>query len=220
MASIYKGLLPLLLAVGNPLDAQSIAAGLRGGWRGPVQFQGAAVGASRQYAVGPMIRVGLRFGFGIEFDALYSRQGYSNGWGTPLYTSYTREADNVWEFPLLARYQLPGRLRLYPEIGWAPRLAHGFQDFSGSFLTNLNPATYTASSGRRSSDWPTAHGLVAGGGLQIPVGRLRLASEIRYTHWNQPVISGFFPDGPGYGSSQNQIDVLLGIAWQVRGGSR
>lgn len=66
-------------------------------------------GESRRYVVGPAAAFTLPLGFAVEFEALYRRQGYSVGWGSPLYTSSIREADNVWEFPLLVRYRIPLR---------------------------------------------------------------------------------------------------------------
>ena len=91
------------------LLGQSLSIGVKGGVRASDDFQYAATSESRRYAVGPMLEVALPLGFAIEFDALYRRQGFSIGNSTPLYSSSTREADNVWEFPLLARYRTPLR---------------------------------------------------------------------------------------------------------------
>jgi hypothetical protein len=55
-----------------------------------------------------------------------------------------------------------------------------------------------------------------GGGVEIPFDSLRVAPELRYTHWNGPVISGTSADGPSYTTSQNQVDILLGFRWRVR----
>jgi hypothetical protein len=168
--------------------------------------------------VGPAATLALPLGFAIEFGALYRRQGYSTGWETPLYTSSIRESDNVWEFPLLARYRIPLRgIRPFAEAGWAPRITHGSQDESGSYLSQLDPATYTYYSGRSHTDWPVTHGAVVGGGIQFAAGRLQFAPEVRYTHWNRQAISGHFPDGPDYGSTQNQLDILLGMSWRLAG---
>src|SRR5689334_15967599 len=77
---------------------------------------------------------------------------------------------------------------------------HGYSDTSGFYLSQLNPSTYTYYNGRQHVDWPTTHGAVVGGGIQLGAGRLRFAPEIRYTHWNREVIQGSFADGPSYGS--------------------
>ena len=198
------------------LFGQSLSIGVKGGVRASDDFQYAATSESRRYAVGPMLEVALPLGFAIEFDALYRRQGFSIGNSTPLYSSSTREADNVWEFPLLARYRTPLRgIRPFAEAGWAPRIMHGYSDISGFYLNQINPATYTYYSGRTHVDWPTTHGVVLGGGIQLGAGRLQFAPEIRYTHWNRQVIQGSFPGGPGYGSTQNQLDILLGISYRI-----
>ena len=55
---------------------------------------------------------------------------------------------------------------------------------------------------------------VAGPMLEV-AGRLQLAPEICYTHWNRQAIQGSFPDGPSYGSTQNQLDILLGISYRI-----
>jgi hypothetical protein len=198
------------------LFGQSLSIGVKGGVRASDDFQYAATSESRRYVVGPTLDLALPLGFSIEFDALYRRQGYSTGSGTPLYTSSIREADNVWEFPLLAVYRIPvPGMRPFAEVGWAPRIIPGYRDEIGSYLSQLNPTTFTYYGGRTRVDWPTTHGVVAGGGIQFLVGRLQFAPEVRYTHWNQQVINGFFPDGPGYGSTQNQLDVLVGIRYRI-----
>jgi hypothetical protein len=56
----------------------------------------------------------------------------------------------------------------------------------------------------------------AGGGVQFGVGRLRVSPEVRYTHWTSTPINGFFSDGPSYSSTQEQVDVLIGIGWKIR----
>jgi hypothetical protein len=208
----------LMVAANALLPAQSLSIGVKGGVRASDDFQYGATSESRRYVVGPAATIALPLGFAIEFDALYRRQGYSASYGTPVYTSSIREADNVWEFPLLVRYRVPfPRIRPFAEAGWAPRITHGSEDLSGSYLSQLNPTTYTYYSGRSHTAWPTMHGAVVGGGIQFTAGRLQVAPEVRYTHWTRQAISGSFPDGPDYGSTQNQLDILLGISWRLAG---
>jgi len=216
MIRLAKVLVVLLTAGKLALFAQSLSIGVTGGVRATDDFQYAATSESRRYAVGPTVEVALPRGFAIEFEALYRRQGYRTGNATPLYSSSVREADNVWEFPLLARYRiaLPGS-RPFAEAGWAPRIMHGYSDTSSSYLSQVNPPAYNDASGRTHVDWPTTHGVVVGGGIQFGAGRLQFAPEVRYTHWNQQAVYGSFPDGPSYGSNQNQLDILLGISWRI-----
>jgi hypothetical protein len=58
--------------------------------------------------------------------------------------------------------------------------------------------------------------LVVGGGIQFSIGRLRLSPGVRYTHWNNTPITGVYGDGPSWESTQNQVDILVGIAWSIR----
>jgi hypothetical protein len=213
----FPKLFALLLVAGHALLlAQSFSLGVKGGVRATDDFQYAASSESRRYVVGPAAAIAFPLGFAIEFEALYRRQGYSTGNGTPLYTSSIREADNVWEFPLLARYRIPfRRIRPFAEAGWAPRITHGTGDVSGCYLSSLT--AYTCYSGRSQTAWPVTHGVLAGGGIQFAAGRLQFAPEVRYTRWNQQNIYGYFGDGPSYGSTQNQLDILLGISFRLAG---
>ena len=205
-----------MMAVRGVLFAQSLSIGVKGGVRASDDFQDAATSESRRYVAGPSATVALPMGFAIEFDALYRRQGYSTAGGNVFYNSSIREADNVWEFPLLARYRIPLRgIRPFAEAGWAPRITYGAEDVSGCSLNSQ--MTYTCSSGRSNTHWPLTHGVIAGGGLEFATGRAVFAPEVRFTHWNQQTIYGYFGDGPSYGSSQNQLDVFLGISWRVAG---
>lgn len=210
----------LMIAANTIVSGQSfsLSISVKGGVRATDDFQYAATSESRRYVVGPAATLTLPLGFAIEFEALYRRQGYSTGNGTPLYTSSVREADNVWEFPLLARYWIPIRhVRPFAEAGWAARITAGSEDVSGRYLSQLNPTTYTDYSSRLHTAWPTTHGAVVGGGFRFAAGRLQFAPEVRYTHWNRQNIFGGFPDGPGYGSTQNQLDILLGIGLRLAG---
>jgi len=65
------------------------------------------------------------------------------------------------------------------------------------------------------TNWSPSLGIVAGGGVQFGIGRLRLAPEVRYTYWNSTPINLSFGDGPSYASNQQQVDVLLGISWKI-----
>jgi hypothetical protein len=201
-----------LLSAAGVLFGQSTAIGVVGGLRTTDDFQYGVTSESRPYVIGPSIEITLPLGFAIAFEALYERQGYSTSIGNAFYSSAIREADNIWEFPLLARYRFPvRRLRPFAEVGWVPRIMQGYQDQSGcSYVAYL-----TCSSGRTHVSWPTTHGVAVGGGFDFSAGMLHLVPEVRYIHWNQPAVYGYFGDGPTYGSTQNQVDILLGIRWRI-----
>jgi hypothetical protein len=67
-----------------------------------------------------------------------------------------------------------------------------------------------------SEQLPDSQGLVIGGGVQVGIGRLRLSPGVRYTHWNNTPITGTFGNGPSWQSTQNQVDILVGIEWKIR----
>ncbi len=205
----------MMAAGSGPICGQSFSFGVKGGVRAISEFADGFVDESRRYIAGPTVEVGLPQGWGIEFDALYRRSGYSLAYGTAVYSSATREADNVWEFPLLATYRLRVPvLKPFVEGGWAPRIAHGHSISSGSYLSS--PATYASYYSSSSASWPTTYGAVAGGGLRISAGRITFAPELRYTHWNKPAVQVSFGDGPTYISGQNQVDFLLGVSFRMK----
>jgi hypothetical protein len=211
---VYLRPIFLFLLSHAALFGQAFSVGVKGGLRTTDDYEPVAESQSRRYVVGPMLNIALPRGFGIEFDALYRRSGYTAAWGTSLYNSTIREATNVWEFPLLVRYRLPIHVvRPYVEAGWAPRIGHGSQISSGSYLSS--PTTYIQYYNKEKTNWPTTHGVVAGGGIAIPAGRLELSPGLRYTHWNREAVRGQFADGGSYASRQDQLDFLVGISFRV-----
>src|SRR5271170_6359332 len=56
---------------------QGISLGVVGGVRTADDIGFPATTESKRYVVGPEVEVGLPFGFGVEVDALYRRDGYS-----------------------------------------------------------------------------------------------------------------------------------------------
>jgi len=210
-----------LAAAGGSVFGQSLYVGVRGGLRTTGDFQGDATSESRAYVAGPAVAVALPHGFGLEFDALYRRQGFQSAWSTPVYSASTRDRDNVWEFPLLARYRVPLRgIKAYAEVGWAPRIMRGAEQTTGRYLSNIDPTTYATYNLQSPTSWPSSFGVVAGGGVEIGFGHLRLSPEVRYTHWNRQAIGGFYSDGPSYGDTRDQVDVLVGVSWGIAGKRR
>ena len=204
----------LLLLAGCVSYAQTLVIGAKGGGRvtDDLTESIASTTESKRYIVGPMIQLGLPLGFGVEIDALYSREGYRYSWSY----SASRERANVWQFPVLLQYKLPLRaLKPFIEAGYAARVIHGFDDYyAASYLGGGQFSTYYTHS-HESTNYGTSQGFVAGAGVGFAVGHLRLSPEFRYTHWNNRPIAVFIPDGPSFTSTQNQIDLLFGIGWDV-----
>lgn len=55
---------------------------------------------------------------------------------------------------------------------------------------------YTTCTGQRSpTRYPIAHGLAFSGGLDFRTGHLRFSPELRYVHWNRPLLDRVSGDG-------------------------
>jgi hypothetical protein len=196
-------------------QAQSLTLGVAGGGRTTGDVVYAAVPESRRYVVGPAVELDLRLGFAVEVDALYHRLGYKVSGGN--FAGYLTESGriNSWEFPMLLKYKLHTPLiKPFIEAGVAPRSLSGTLSQTGA-TTNIQTGQQTPFSRKYSTSWDASVGIVAGGGVQFGLGRLRLSPEVRYTHWRGTPIQGAFADGPSYGSSQDQVDVLVGIGWKI-----
>ena len=202
---------------------QSLSIGVIGGVRGTDDLTGqGATSASKRYAVGPALDIGLPLGFGLEADALYRREGYHSFFSTAPYTvfgaasdTYEERADS-WEFPILVKHRLPFRVAMpFLELGYVPRVIHG--SISTTYV-DLAPAPipYPPQHSTDSTRWPVSHGLVIGGGIRFRFGRLRFSPVVRYTRWTSSPISQPDPAFPAWQSAQNQVDVLLDIAWRIR----
>jgi hypothetical protein len=209
----------LALTVTAACYGQSISLGAIGGARLTDDVTGAgAISASKGYVVGPALAIGLPLGFGLEADALYRRQGYQAEGGNIFGSSFEDERANSWEFPLLASYRLPeGKLKPFLEIGFAARVIHGSVTYTSVcyYCLGLSPQPIIGHGSYR-INWPQSKGIVVGGGVTFRAGRLQLAPTVRYTHWNNAAVSGYFGDGASWQSAQDQADLLVGISWRIR----
>jgi hypothetical protein len=159
--------------------------------------------------------MGLPFGLGVEVDALYRRAGSSYLFSNFAGSSYTQERANSWEFPLLLKYKFPIPLiKPFIEGGYAPRLINGTVNNNG-FRVNLQTGQQTYGQSHYGTN-DTSQGLVIGGGVQLGLGRLLISPGVRYTHWNNQPFLVLEPDGPTFGSSRNQADILVGLSWKLR----
>lgn len=91
----------------------------------------------------------------------------------------------TWEFPMLAKYRL--RFRTVKP------------------LIELRPSF--GSSGNLNSTAPSVYGGTAGIGVEVPVGRLKIAPVLRYTHWAA--------DGECLQprTKRNQVELLVGLSF-------
>lgn len=191
---------------------QTVSLGALAGGRVTDDMSGAAaIGQSRSYVLGPAVGVDLPLGFGVEVDALYRREGYETGYGNFAYSIFSVERANSWEFPLLAKYRLPlPFVKPFVEVGYAPRLIRGTISSIG---TTYFPQQLPTQSGTYKTDWPVSQGIVAGGGVRLGIGVFQIAPTVRYTHWSNSAVSGYYGDGPAWAGSRDQVDIMVGIAW-------
>lgn len=195
-------------------EAQSLTIGVAGGGRATDDVSGSAIPESKRYVVGPMVDVGLTRHFSVEIDALYHRQGYEIGASNFAGYIIDRERGNSWEFPILAKYALPvGRITPFVEVGFAPSIVSGNIAFSGANI-DIMTGQQTPFNGTERIHWTASVGVVAGGGVQFGFGRVRLAPEVRYTHWTSTPLQGYFGHGVSFASATEQVEALVGVGWK------
>ena len=205
----------ILLFLSLSAFSQPLTIGVKGGLRVTSDIEGIGASESQPYLVGPMIEARWRR-FAFEFDALYSRVGYSSTFGSFYGTSTQRVRANSWEFPLLAKYRVALHgLRLYPLVGYAPRHVSGTYidtGYSVDFNTGLrSPFRFSGSTG-----YDTGHALVAGGGLDFAAGHIHITPEVRYLRWKDPLFTNYGSQGYYLSVPQNEVQILLGIGWGGR----
>ena len=144
---------------------------------------------THSYTVGPYVQVRLPLRFSFEADLLYKRLEYTYG-GT------NSVAISRWELPLLFGYRFTARR-------WQP-----FVHLGGS----LNRVVHVAGMNIAELRHQATQGLAAGAGVERRVGPLRLAPEVRITHWRDHNLG--VHDAP-LRSSLTQAEVLVTVshAW-------
>jgi hypothetical protein len=175
---------------------QSFSAGITGGLGLTDGIQNQSVDGyhfysdSKDYIVGPMVELGLPFHLSVEADALYrplSLASYitlENG----LNTAIAHGSVNTWEFPLLAKYKFSFPLiKPFVELGPSFRAAGNFNGTS-----------------------PSHRGVTLGGGVEAHLLWLKIAPQIRYTHWAPDNAS---PSLAVPLANPNQVEFLVGLSF-------
>lgn len=190
-----KKLLPLLLlsqvALAGPLGF-----GVKGGVPMTNMIDSVSSGdlslasATKRYTIGPTVEIRLPFGFGVEADLLYKRTSIELVQDQSGETTTEQKSATSLEFPLLAKYRLPGdEVRPYVAAGVSFRHLSDLK----AFVTGADPAS---------------RGFVMAGGIQFKLGPVRLSPELRWTRW-----------GSGSGETgvlkynRNQAEFLVGITF-------
>lgn len=135
------------------------------------------------YTLGPFVELRLRANFAIEVDALY--EGLKFNFEPPGLIGLPREISTTtassWQFPLLLKYRF-GRRLLRPYIEGGVAAYHiGNVKQVGQTITQLPSQVSTALS-RVGSSFINGGGVI-GGGVELKLGLLRIAPEIRFTRW-------------------------------------
>jgi hypothetical protein len=200
----------ILLSV--PLFGQGFAAGVKGGVRMTDDLEGDAASESKRYLVGPAVELQLPFRLAVEVDALYSRFGLRSVNGDTFGSVYIRsDRANSWEFPILAKFRpLP---LLFVEGGYVPRTMSGRTHSDSSTVVDL-AGTRVHQVSTNDTHYGLSHGVLVGGGLELPLGHLRLAPELRYTYWGNRALDLEGSHGYHVLSTQNRADILIGIWWK------
>jgi hypothetical protein len=217
-----RGLRCLLLLplISFACAAQSLTLGVIGGGRITDDVSCCATPESKRYLVGPTIELGLPLNLAVEVDALYNRQGYQIPFSNVGNSGLQTERANDWQFPILLKYKVAvPTARPFFEVGFAPRTISGTITNAGVSV-NATTGQQTPFSNSAPTSWSSSVGVVAGGGVQFGLGRLRVSTELRYTYWPNTSINVTFSNGPSFQSNQQQFDVLASIGWRVIGGGK
>ena len=208
----------LLFIIAIQVRGQSFEIGVRGAARATSQLEGYGTAESRPYLIGPMVQFHLPHGFALEFDALYSRFGYTSSNTDIIGDFYTSRARaNSWQFPLLLKYRLHFPvLQPYVLAGWDPQHAWGTTQTSAYLISNPYDPNYTRTylQSSMSYHYETNHGLVAGGGIELGTHHWRVSPEVRYIRWKDPLFSSYGSHGFYLLVPQNEVQLTLGLAWR------
>jgi hypothetical protein len=159
---------------------------------------------TKKYIIGPMIELRLPAGLGIEFNALYTKADFSSVLDAAGSVTTSAFDTSAWEFPLLLKYKFGGAnavaasVRPYIEAGASFRRLSDVGNI-GAFITGNQGGELDRNN----------TGFVIGGGLEIRALFLRIAPELRFTHWG----NDHFTEGLGdiWKTNKNQGQFLVGL---------
>lgn len=167
------------------------------------------ISKASDYLIGGTAELHLPLRFSVELDALYKHTGVNGpSYAAPSYALNSTEQvrANLWEFPVLAKYELTGGvLRPFMDAGPVLRHISGITDLVNYTLAGVPPMLVTTTRNNSSllMNRNTA-GIAIGGGIALKVGHFRLSPELRYTRWTATSL---------YGSAGNQADVIVGFTF-------
>lgn len=198
------------LLVSLPAWPQRFTAGIKGGLpltsvtQDPACPQCLVPVYRNRYTVGGMVEVGLPWGLAVEGDVLVQRlhlQYAAFEFRTPfgvrgLISGYD------WQFPLLLKYRLRPSSWVRPYVAAGATLRHlGNLTGKGTRLKFNPPPTPEQIDYDPEKDLGV--GITGSAGVSFRTGFLRIAPEVRYTHWREEF----------YQPRQNQLELLVGITF-------
>ena len=187
---LLRGLFLSLLISPLTFAGQIFSVGVKAGLPFTEAFNNISTGSyssfssSKNYIVGPMVELHLPLGFSVEGNALYR----------PL--SFTAQGPNLlqnidfssWQFPVLAKFRFS-----IPVVSPYVEAGPTFRTVGGQLGSGFSKAGFTT-----------------GAGVELKLARLRIAPEIRYTHWGADASNAA---QLGFSSNQNQGEFLVGFSF-------
>ncbi len=154
--------------------------------QGPVTFD--LFSETRSLLWGLAVEIDLGKGFSLEGNALHRNLHLEQRFIYPeeSATGYGRLTVGTWEWPVLAKYRLPGRGAVRPFLQAGP-----------SFRTRHNPAPTE----------PSQFGGTVGAGMEFRFHRFRLSPALRYTRWR------YDGDYPRIATKRDQVELVTGLRY-------
>ena len=179
---------------------------------------------TKRYTIGPVVDVGLLFGFGIEIGAMYKRfdqqsvavttTGYvviDEDTGYPIqYTTGLSAVGHSWEFPIAVQYRFfKSAIRPYVEGGVSLNRLSNVYSLQYAYTPSPPQLPVTVFPLRGSF---TRHGPMFGLGVDFKLRRMHVAPGLRYTQYNRLSSLTGCVSGPGCPSNK-VVDILVGFTF-------
>jgi hypothetical protein len=207
--------LALILLTGS-VFAQSLSFGLKGGVPLTDAFstaKGDPVSYSsvdRRYTIGPTAEIGLPlFGLRLEADALYRRIGWDGTrTATPLLEPFQSTARfGTWDFDALLKHRV-GAAGVHPYLGAGVAFRRFFTTRENYVFPGPPPRFLTKQMTDELGNKNIA-GFVFSAGIEFG-GAVRLAPEVRYTHWLMNNIHNGYPN---LSTQSSQVEILFSLTF-------
>jgi opacity protein-like surface antigen len=208
-------LLAVLPACGQRLSIGVIGGGVATGGLDPAADN---LWDGKRYTVGVSAAVSLPLPrISVEVDGLYKHAGQRAQDCAFTSCSYSEVRADVFEIPVLLKYRLLQHAPVAPFVGAGVSYQH-VRAGSGTLLTwRTGPVVAGEAVDLTVHRFPLTMpaenhvGMVAGGGIELRAGRIRVSPELRYTRWNSAYWESAGPRGFFTASNLNQVEFLISI---------